>query len=96
MSSIGHVLDMVRRDKENRELRKKFGNRKHDANQHVLKSRKNVKDISLSEVENIRADIEKKSKEDENVMSKNIMIVLLGSVVVVIISFFILSVIGWL
>jgi len=94
MSSIGHVLDMVRRDKENRELRKKFGNRNPEANQHVLKSKKDVKDISLSEIENIRSDIEKKNKEDENVMSKNMMIMLLGSVVIVIIIFFILLVLG--
>ena len=95
MSSIGHILDMVRRDKENRELRKKFGNRKPESNQHVLKSRKDAKDISLSKIENIRADIEKKNHDDENAMSKNMIIMLLGSLVMVIISFFILLAIGW-
>ena len=96
MSSAGHVLDMIRRDKENRELRKKIGNMRPAANQHVLKSQKKVKDVSISEIENIRADIEKKNKEDKSVMSKNIMIILFISVVIVIILFFILSVLGWL
>ena len=96
MSSIGHVLDMVRRDKENRELRKKFGNKNSIQNQQVLKSRKKVQNISLSEIENIRTNVEKKKKDDDNIMSKSMMIMIVGCVVIVVILFFIMSVIGWI
>ena len=96
MSSLGHVLDMVRRDKENRELRGKFAKKNTIQNQRVLKSKKKVEDISLSKIENIRADVERKNRADDNAMSKSMLIMISACVIIVVISFFILSALGWL
>ena len=77
MSSIGHVLDMVRRDKENRESREKFSHRNSAKDQSVLKSNKNIKDISLNELEDIRGKVNSKNKTDETVIGKNVIIMVL-------------------
>ena len=95
MSSIGHVYDMVRRDKENRELRKKFSNRSSIKDQCVLKSEKEIKDISLEEIEGIREKIDSKNKIDETATLKSLIIMLLGCVIIAAITFYILYVIGW-
>ena len=95
MSSIGHVLDMVRRDKENRALRKDLRKRNSAKGQCVLKSNKETIEISLEGLEDIRAKVESKKKNDEYAMGKNLILLLLVGVVIVVITFYLLSVIGW-
>ena len=95
MSSIGHVLDMVRRDKENRALRKNFRKRNSAKGQSVFKSNRETREISLDELEDIRKKVESKHKNDEYAMGKNLILLLLGGVVIVVITFYLLSVLGW-
>ena len=96
MSSIGHVLDMVRRDKENRDLRKNFSKRSTSKDQCVLKSDKDIRDVPVDEIVDIRKKMDAKHRNDEYMMGKNMILVLLGGVIIVLITFYILSVIGWL
>ena len=86
---------MVRRDKENRELRKNFSNRSLTKDQCVLKSNKDIKDISIAEMEDIRKKVKSKNKVDEAIMVKSVIITLLCCMIIVAVIFYILSVIGW-
>ena len=95
MSSVGHVLDMLRRDKENRELRKNFSKRNSIKDQCVLKSEKSINYISLEEMEDIKEKVDSKNRTDEMAMGKEVIMMLLGCAVVVAVSFCILYVIGW-
>ena len=90
MSSIGHVSDMIRRNKENRELRKSFSNRSSTKDQCVLKSKKDIKDISLEEMEDIREKIDSKTIMDEIVPVKSLLIMLLCSFLAAVIIFIIM------
>ena len=92
MSFAGHVIDMIRRDKENRELRKRITKgRKDDLSKHVLGRRKiDYSHTSLSEWEEIVQKTNEKSLNDSYIMNKNTGIFLFVGAILIGIAIYVL------
>lgn len=91
MSFAGHIYDMLRRDKENRELRQRLRNRASDrSDSSIGKYRQIHKHISAEEIDHIRAESDRKSaKEARLVRIVMALFFLSGVVILFCIAFFI-------
>ena len=85
MSSAGHVYDMIRRDKENRETRKRITKgRKADLAKCTLGQHKiDYSNVSLSEMEEIVKMTDEKSKNDSYMMNKITIIFLFAGIILI-------------
>ncbi len=90
MSYGGHISDMIRRDSENRELRRGMIQRLRDIrSESVLGKKINYKKVSLSKLEEIAKQNEEKERFDRTATTKKmIRIVSVGLVVAVFVFFF--------
>lgn len=78
MSFAGHIYDMLRRDKENRELRQNLRDRlKTDRDSSIGKYQDCYKDITPEKIDHIKNELKKKSKQDEYKMMQYLVIFLL-------------------
>ena len=68
MGTLGCINDMLRRDKENRELRKRSRERMHETRKKLLDTRKMQANLQLSaeEIDSIRGKIVEKEEHDKN------------------------------
>lgn len=68
MGTLGCINDMLRRDKENRELRKRGCERMHETRKKLLDARKMQTNSQLSaeEIDSIREKIVEKEECDKN------------------------------
>ncbi len=68
MGTLGCINDMLRRDKENRELRKRDRERMHETRKKLLDARKMQTNSQLSaeEIDSIREKIVEKEECDKN------------------------------
>lgn len=68
MGTLGCINDMLRRDKENRELRKRGRERMHETRKKLLDTRKMPTNSQLSaeEIDSIREKIVEKEECDKN------------------------------
>lgn len=87
MGTLGCINDMMRRDKENRELRKRNKERLYETRDKLLKVGKNTDtpDISIEELERIRKNIEEKEKLDrKKLFQLTLLFLVLGIIAVII------------
>lgn len=72
MGTLGCINDMLRRDKENRELRKRGRERMHETRKKLLDTRKMQANLQLSaeEIGCIREKIVEKEEYDKNQVFK--------------------------
>ena len=92
MSFAGHIYDMIRRDRENRELRQRLRGRIAERSGKIIgKYPHNPNNISSEKIDQIRNDLKIKSARDEYQMQKSLILCLgLGLfVLIVCILFFI-------
>ncbi len=68
MGTLGCINDMLRRDKENRELRKRSRERMQETRKELLDTRKMQANLQLSaeEIDSIRGKIVEKEEHDKN------------------------------
>lgn len=68
MGTLGCINDMLRRDKENRELRKRGRERMQETRKELLDTRKMQANLQLSaeEIDSIRGKIVEKEEHDKN------------------------------
>ncbi len=68
MGTLGCINDMLRRDKENRELRKRGRERMHETRKKLLDARKMQTNSQLSaeEIDSIREKIVEKEEHDKS------------------------------
>lgn len=68
MGTLGCINDMLRRDKENRELRKRSRERMQETRKELLDTRKMQANLQLSaeEIDSIREKIVEKEEYDKN------------------------------
>ncbi|MDR2918215.1 MAG: hypothetical protein LBV72_02475 [Tannerella sp.] len=93
MSFAGHIYDMIRRDKENRELRQNLRERlKADHNSPIGKYQDCYKDITPEKLDRIANELKNKSRQDEYRMKKDIilLLLLLGGGIIVIMSIYLI------
>ena len=83
MSFAGHVLDMIRRDKEYRESRKRSKeNRKDRFSKRVFQKNSDYSRVKLSDLEEIVKNTEEKVQNDNSIMKKNTVILLLIGIII--------------
>ena len=87
MSFGGHVGDMIRRDKDNRELRRSLTQGLREAlSKPMLGKKINYKKVSLSKLEAIEKQIEEKTQQDNAQTTKNmIRIIAFGLILTVLV-----------
>lgn len=84
MSFAGHIYDMIRRDKENRELRQNLrGRLKADHKSSIGKYQDCYKDITPEKIDHITNELKKKSRQDEIKMQQSLIIVLFIGIVMI-------------
>lgn len=83
MSFAGHIHDMIRRDKENRELRKNLRGRMKANQKGIIGSYRNCDHVAPEELDKIRKGLKEKSLWDENRMGKEFVIFLLAGIVII-------------
>lgn len=88
MSFAGHIHDMIRRDKENRELRKNLRGRMKANQKGIIGSYRNYGYLAPEELDKIRKGLNEKSLRDERRMGKEFVIFLLAGIVIIILLFF--------
>jgi len=82
MSYAGHVLGMITRDKENRELRKSLKNkRKERLSKAVLRKKIDYSKVTPSDFDEILKKTEEKKQNDNMALNKKILIGLVISMI---------------
>ena len=95
MSFAGHVYDMIRRDKENREMRKRNAeNRKDRFSKNVFKGKVDYSRVSLSELEEVTKNTKEKTGKDNEIIGRNMLIFLLVGIITGIICVLVLRKMG--
>lgn len=93
MSFAGHIYDMLRRDKENRELRQHLRGRMAANRNGIIGSYSNREDIHYEELDRIQKDLKKKRIKDELRLKKDMgYILIVGAIVAVLLIYLMLFV----
>ena len=73
---------MIRRDRENRELRKRITNRRKDNSSNAILGQKiDYSKISRSDLEQISKNTQEKKQNDHYIMMRNMMIALVSGII---------------
>jgi len=92
MSFGGHAADMLRREKDNRELRRNLRQRQKDAlSNSILGKKIDYQKLSSSELENITKQIEEKAQTDRSNMMKDTMKYIIVCLIMAAILFIVLK-----
>ena len=95
MSFAGHVHDMIRRDKENRERKKRNAeNRKDRLSKFVCKSSAGYSHVSLSALEEVLKNTKEKVRQESDIMAKNVVIFLWVGIIIGVFGIFVLRKMG--
>ena len=88
MGTLGCINDMLRRDKENRELRKLNRERIKEHHKYLVEKSKNhdLSDITIEKMEEIRKRTEEKENMDSNIVFKAKLIFLLISILLLLLG----------
>lgn len=66
MSFAGHVYDMIRRNKEDREALKRLRNRSRDMRERCMDGKSSLPDISVEEFEEIDRQVKEREQGEKN------------------------------
>lgn len=66
MSFAGHVYDMIRRNKEDREALKRLRNRSRDMRERYMDGKSSLPDISAEEFEEIDRQVKEREQGEKN------------------------------
>lgn len=93
MGILGCINDMMRRDKENRELRKRNKERLHETRNRLLKVKKgkDISNLTIEHFEKIRKNTEEKEKLDRNKLVQITFLFFLLGVIAILILWFIVT-----
>lgn len=93
MGTLGCINDMMRRDKENRELRKRNKERLHETRNRLLKVKKgkDISNLTIEHFEEIRKNTEEKEKLDRNKLVQITFLFFLLGVIAILILWFIVT-----
>lgn len=93
MSFAGHVFDMIRRNKENHELRKNITTGRSDMSKSILGSYQKINRISVSELDEINKKIKEKKIQDDSRMTRDILKVVSVCLIIVLLIFLLINLI---
>lgn len=91
MSFAGHVYDMIRRNKEDREALKRFRNRSRDMRERYMDGKSSLPDISAEEFEEIDRQVKEREQGEKNYFFRAKLVILCFAVGVLLLVWLISS-----